>query len=77
MGWRSLQIWVVLVLSDHVPDALEDDPGVLLDGGPHHWPAFPGQSCFITAVTPWLSAAGFTSSLLVKESVTAEAVAGL
>ena len=35
MGWRSLQIWVVLVLSDHVPDAAEDDPGVLLDGGPH------------------------------------------
>lgn len=29
------QIRAVLVLSDHVPDAAEGGPGVLVDGGPH------------------------------------------
>ena len=29
------QIWVVLVLLDHVPDAAKSGSGVLVDGGPH------------------------------------------
>ena len=74
----SLQIWAVLVLLDPVPDAAEDDPGVLLDGGPRIGGLLSrAVSCFIAAATPWPSAAGFTSTVLATESVTVEAVAGL
>lgn len=58
----SLQIWAVLVLSDPVPDAAEDYPGVLLDGGPCIGGLLSrAVPCFIATATPWLSAAGFTS----------------
>lgn len=32
---RHTQIRAVLVLSDHVPDAAEGSPSILVDGGPH------------------------------------------
>ena len=75
----SLHIWAVLLLSDHIPDAAEDDPGILLDGGPCIGGLLSvAVSCFISAATPWPSAAGFTSTVFwLKESVTVEAVAGL
>ena len=34
---HHVQIWAVLVLEDHVHDATERRPGILVDGGPHIW----------------------------------------